>query len=273
MPTDVGATAWRPDPGHGGPSPSAERAVPPETPDRWLVDYQATLGEIDEALAQLRVTTRERARPEMPEAPRPRLVRSADDGEPTRRDHRGGYLDERLASARILSVAVRGEIAGLGRRLEEVRGESDRLDRQLGLALEELEFIRSEPWALRRPGNALLADDPSDDEEAEPAGPRTSGRAGTAAPEYHRYTEERYRRTVASLHNGRGTLWSVTVASSVLVSLGLVLLTLRFPQSASAPWLVAFPLVWLVPVPFFLAAFFGTHRILRQRSLDLGDPP
>jgi hypothetical protein len=183
-------------------------------------------------------------------------------------------LDERLASARALATAVRGEIALLGRRVEEVRADSERLDGELRLALQELEFIRREPWAMRRPGNAILADDPEDPEgravgSEEPAPDLLPGETG---PPYERYTEARYRETVGALHARRRVLATGTIVVAALVSLGLLWVTWRFLASASNPWVVGLPVVWLLPVPFFVVAFFGSHRILSQRSLSLSEP-
>lgn len=271
--------SWGPDRSHGSPVERPEPGSPERDEGPWLSEYESVLQEIRVALAELRTADRRRlARPAAGDPARDRAETEERPtlAEPSYEDGRGGYLDERLAAARALARAVRGEVGVLERRIDEMRVESERLDRELSLALRELEYIRLAPWELRRPGNAMLAEDPTDPEEAaaspELAASDAGPRAGTAAP-YQAFTESRYRATVDGLTSRRGSLRTGTLAISVLVSLALFLVTLHYLRPATFGWLAALPMVWMIPVPFFASAFYGTHRILAGRSLRLPGPP
>jgi hypothetical protein len=83
------------------------------------------------------------------------------------------------------------------------------------------------------------------------------------------FTVSRYNQTVSALHARQRSIGWGTVVAAVGISALLLVLTLRADEPLPAMWLALLPLVWMVPVPFFLAAFRGTHRVLRQNRMEL----
>lgn len=96
---------------------------------------------------------------------------------------------------------------------------------------------------------------------------------GAASPTsdavFGRFTVERYNRTIEKLKSDQPRLVVLTMALSALVGVALLALVLYFPTVHPPIWVAALPLVWIVPIPYFLLAFRGTHRVLQRNHLNL----
>ena len=82
---------------------------------------------------------------------------------------------------------------------------------------------------------------------------------------------ERYNRTVNTLKDRHGTVGALTLLLSALIGLILVEIVLNSPVTYPPVWIAALPLVWIVPLPFFLLSFRGTHRVIYRNHLNLGE--
>lgn len=100
--------------------------------------------------------------------------------------------------------------------------------------------------------------------------PVTGLEASTPAV-FERFTVDRYNRTIGALKRRHAPLAAVTLLLSAGIGVVLVEVVLHSPPSTPPAWVAALPLVWLVPLPFFLLAFRGTHRVLERNHLDLPD--
>lgn len=90
-------------------------------------------------------------------------------------------------------------------------------------------------------------------------------------PRYAQFTLERYNRTVNTLKDRHGTVGALTLLLSALIGLILVEIVLNSPVTYPPVWIAALPLVWIVPLPFFLLSFRGTHRVIYRNHLNLGE--
>jgi len=184
-------------------------------------------------------------------------------------------------------MAARVAATSLGRELREFNPEPTSLYRdvesvrkELDRAAQELAFVRSRnrnegavtsptvaagpPPATQRPGPAWRI-----------GAVQTTGTAATdpGAGPYHQFTAARYNRVVGGLRAGRRRFVSLTVLFSVGISTGLVVLTILARAPNPPIWLAALPLVWMIPVPFFVLSFRGTHRVLSQNPLEVAEVP
>lgn len=86
---------------------------------------------------------------------------------------------------------------------------------------------------------------------------------------YKDFTVDRYNRTVGSLEARHSRVAALTLLLSAGIGALLIEIVIHSPPSNPSAWIVFLPLVWMVPLPFFLLAFRGTHRILERNPLDL----
>lgn len=185
--------------------------------------------------------------------------RERDSGADPRWGKPSPYLDERLNVARTVAARLAQEADRVERSLSGLKEDLETIDRELGHASDELEFVRSN----ERAGDAL------DDEL--PTETRVSSPIPSLPPSgsFPDFTVARYNATVSALHGRRRSLGWGTVVMAVGISALLLILTLRANEPIPATWLAVLPLVWMVPVPFFLAAFRGTQRVLKENRLEL----
>ncbi|MGP8075848.1 MAG: hypothetical protein ACLP8Y_03810 [Thermoplasmata archaeon] len=172
---------------------------------------------------------------------------------------------------------------GVGEELEGLRHGLAMVDREIDRASAELGFIQSNPWdegAGEVESWRVATTHPLSREHpvVAPAAPLAS--KGVIPPDssippltgsYEDFTVERYNRTVSNLHDRRLALGWGTVAAAVAISSSLLWLTLQAHEPVPPIWLAVLPLVWMVPVPFFVAAFRGTQRVLRENRLELSE--
>ncbi|MCI4327265.1 MAG: hypothetical protein L3K16_06500 [Thermoplasmata archaeon] len=191
-------------------------------------------------------------------------------------------MDERLAAARAVASTLSNEFGRMERRQQGLRSSVANLESELARATEELAFLRSN-------GGFDGPDEEEDDDgEAAPArtrsppsvgsspmaGPR-SAETGTAepseAPSYGAFTVARYDATVRDTQSRHGWVAGLTVALAVGISAVLLTITYFAHEAMPVWWLAVLPVIWMIPVPFFLASFRGTHRLLGGKRLDLSE--
>lgn len=154
------------------------------------------------------------------------------------------------------------------------------IEHELARATDELAFVRSRdddrrsdpendpPTARRPPGDPSRAGVDLDRTVARSDRGRFSAApsAGTSTSEggrFDRFTVARYNRTMGQVHARRRTVARLVLAAAALISLGLVTLAVLAHEPEPPVWLAVLPVIWMVPVPFFVLAFRGTHRVLR----------
>ncbi|MCI4364336.1 MAG: hypothetical protein L3K13_08620 [Thermoplasmata archaeon] len=191
------------------------------------------------------------------------------------------YLDERLARARVAA-------SGLGRELHRVEADShglresiDRLEGDLGEAVEELAFIRANDWGPAGPETSPGATrgarerapsqrpGPPPQLRGAPPAVRPVPRRPTQDAPFEAFTSERYNTTVIGLHRRWPRVVWITLLLSAAISLALEAVLLLSREPFPGWWLALLPVIWMLPVPFFMAAFRGTHRVLRETPLTL----
>jgi len=219
---------------------------------------------------------------ESPTPPAPR-ERSAPDAVASSWAEPSAYLEERLSVARSTMGELVVQAKNVGQDLEGLRSALSAVDREIDRATAEIGFLQSAPWD-EGDGQAVAWRVP--DAHAPPSelgGPQGSGRPAEASPSvekpevppasgsYEDFTVARYNRTVSELHRRRLALGWGTVALAVAISGTLLWLTIQAHQPVPPIWLAALPLVWMIPVPFFVAAFRGTQRVLRENRLELSE--
>ena len=257
---------------------------PPGAPER-LRERSAGdwVGAITESEDEYVLREIDRVRDEL--APRftsPPRSRSVDDQHPWGAP--SPYLEERLNVARSVAAQLAAEASSDRLAVPGLKSALQTIDQELGRATEELGFARTEVWdegypdevAWRVPGpvSPLPAHPLVTAPSVSGPAPRVaaSGRVGPPTGSFEDYTVARYNRTVAELHSRRRPLAWWTVAAAAVISSALLYLTLRAHEPVPPIWLAALPLVWMIPVPFFIAGFRGTQRILDQNRLELPDP-
>ena len=186
------------------------------------------------------------------------------------------YLEERLIIARSAVSELVAQSRGVGRSLEGLRNALATIDQELDRASAEIGFLRADQWEdqdvkdvawrvptphsppLGHPGPAVV-----------PSVVPPSRAASTIAGSFEDFTLERYNHTIGELHARRRALGWGTVVAAAGISAVLLFLTLQAHEPVPVIWLAFLPLVWMIPVPFFVAAFRGTQRVLRRNRLEL----
>jgi hypothetical protein len=262
-------------------SDPAARSGPPVAPEERLAEFHAVLEEIDTIFGLLRVEIDQaRPSPELPERPTPAaaprlaapppVAESPVVEEETSWGAPSPFLDDRLATAREVAAGIstefdtiRRQTQGLGEAVETLRSELDR-------ASEELAFLRGNegadaPVAPTRPLAELRV------ARAAPAAASAweGSRPVAEAPAYDSFTVARYNETVQDLQGRRRRLGTTMLVLAAVIS--AVLMAIEFLAHEPAPvwWLAGLPIIWMVPVPFFVSSFVGTHRLLSEVPLDL----
>jgi hypothetical protein len=277
-PSDAGP----PDRGRERPPSDGPARNDPRPTARWPTRAELAL-EYRTVLAELDAIHRILGIPSEPGVLGPRELARADPGlpaptEPLRAspDPRGAaspYLDDRLASACEVAAGITTEFEAIQRRTQGLRDSVATLRAELDRAAEELAFLRSGPGigpgsdvspAPLPPGlppTARNADAPV-------AAPGHS-QDGRAPPAYGAFTVARYNETVREVRSRRPRLFGTTLLLAAAISALLVTLAYFAHEAMPVWWLAGLPLVWMIPVPFFVVSFVGTHRILSAGPLEL----
>ncbi len=183
------------------------------------------------------------------------------------------YLEERLRLAHRAMATLGRELSTLERRWGVVRAAAEHLDRELERAEDEAGFLgrlAAVPLAAEP-----IAEGPvraGGEEEAPEA--RAAVEGDRVVPDdgslpYLRFSADRYNRTIGALKFRRRRLVGWTVGLAVAISGALGTAAFLAHEPPPDPWLAILPLVWLVPVPFFVVSFLATHRVLRRNHLDV----
>lgn len=209
-----------------------------------------------------------------------RSKRGGEDGAPTTDREMWGapspYLEERLTVARSAAERLASEAEWVERSVSSLKGDLETIHRELGRATDELGFLRSEEASENGTSDSgLPASHGSGDGtyggvvamSVAAASPVLLPSAPTTA--YASFTVARYNDTVLALHARRRSLAWETVVLAAGISALLFALTLRAHEPLPVIWLAVLPLIWMIPVPFFLAAFLGTQRVLKKNRLEL----
>jgi hypothetical protein len=254
------------------------RGVPTADPAQREAEHRAVLAEIDTILRLLGVDVpSERTSPAPRTAVAPSVVPSPEVPSPAETSDRWGapspYLDERLANARVAAAGIFGEFDSIQRRTRGLGEAVATLKVELDRASEELAFLRS---------NGLL--ESIQEQEAVPAGhptrpvapepeesPIESGEAATlpAAEVYEAFTLAQYNDTMRDLRERRRRVGAVVLVLAAVISAALVAVTYLAHEPTQPWWLAALPFIWMIPVPFFVASFRGTHRVLKETRFEL----
>lgn len=191
------------------------------------------------------------------------------------------YLEERLRLANLALAGFGKGIRELDERWSSLRQTAETLSQEIQRAQRELEFVRGARPAPPHGGEPVLpplppVEEPRDAEAAAtvwPTGrvaPSVRRLAGRPLPStYGEFTANRYNRTIGDLKARRKKLAGYTIGFAALISVGLLILTAIAHEPTPPFWMAALPAVWMVPVPFFIASFRGTHRVLRRNHLEL----
>jgi hypothetical protein len=167
------------------------------------------------------------------------------------------YLDRELSAlnprAETLSAAIRTIQQELERSAEGL--DPPPIARSSSISTAEVEEKRPTVERATTNSNAGHSTSAESADIAEPNAP------------YRSFTAARYNRTIGGLQARRGHIAAGTLLVSALLSAALLFLTLRAPVSSSTPWVSVLPVVWMVPVPFFVLAFRGTLRMLGRGPL------
>lgn len=97
----------------------------------------------------------------------------------------------------------------------------------------------------------------------------SSDDAKVSGEPFVRFTAARYNLTMDRVGARRRSLASTILVLSAAVATVLVPLAASWHGPSPPIWIEALPLVWLIPVPFFLLAFRGTHRVLARHRFSV----
>jgi hypothetical protein len=183
------------------------------------------------------------------------------------------YLEERLKVASASMAALGRDIRELGGRWERLQSAADILEQEIANATLESGFIHTaqgmgeEPHAL---GGASPMTSPALLGGKDATGNLSSAAAPTA---FAGFTVLRYNSTIRSLKARRRRLAWWTVAVAAAISVVLVTLSVVAREPMPSMWIAFLPVIWMIPVPFFVISFFSTQRVLRGNHLDMAGPP
>jgi hypothetical protein len=221
------------------------------------------MDEIDEIYRQLQRYAEER-----PSASEPGESEEPPAGGMSGPEGSSPYLRERLSIASRQVAELGAGLRDLGDRWQRLEGSAEVLERELGHAAREIDFIRlaNEASGPTTPVPSSVA---RPTPVSRPAPPPPAPVAG-AAP-YTGFTISRYNSTIGGLKARRRSLLYWTVALAAGISLALVIVQVFAREPMPVVWIAVLPVVWMIPVPFFLLSFLGTQRVLRRNHLDLAE--
>jgi len=182
-----------------------------------------------------------------------------------------GHIHEKVGELADTSSLLRQRVAAAETELDRISQEYDFVrSRSVGSDPAASAGTSSPPWWEGYPDSVPSASAPG-------GAPVTSGsfaaiQAASAdgpSPVYAAFTVERYNRTIDSMRGGRARLVTWTLILSAVVGVALVLVMLFSPIVYPPMWVAVLPLVWIIPIPYFLLAFRGTQRVVERTHLNL----
>jgi hypothetical protein len=240
-----------------------------ETSGGWS-DTARVLAEIDRVDAELK--PRRPGRAEVPPAVEPSPRDTAASGaysfseDPAPLDTKySPYLEEHLGMASASLVELGAGLRAMDTRWQELRAAAVRLEHQMEGAAQEVEFLRQQAGTVPMgtiPRGPLVS-------ASETLAARAASHALAVDAPFGEFTAERYRRTVGAVGKRRRSLAGWTIGLAVVISGALLTFTYLAHEATPPIWLAILPLVWLIPVPFFVVSFLATQRIVAQNALDL----
>ena len=196
-----------------------------------------------------------------------------------------GYFEEHLEAARRAVGHIDEQVGELQSTSERLRQRVSAAENELDRITREYQFVRDRsnaagsaapdgPWAPPWSEGEPTPPTPSPASETSPvtSGSFTAIRAASRdgpPPVYEAFTVERYNRTIDSLKGRRPGLVLWTLILSAVVGVVLVLVVLYSPIVSPPIWIAVLPLVWIVPIPYFLLSFRGAQRVLQRNHLNL----
>jgi hypothetical protein len=271
--TSAGATAPNGTESRAGVPPSAgERtsSIDGKPPDPGWNDTARVLAEIDRVDADLRPrrstpATHAPAPAAVPESTRAGTAADYSE-EPTPLDAKySPYLEEHLGLASASLVELGAGLREMDERWRELREATVRLEQQMEGAAQEVEFLRQQaganPVGTFARGPLVSA--------SETLAARAASHSLPVDAPYGEFTAARYGRTVTAVQQRRRSLAGWTIGLAALISGALLTFTYLAREATPPIWLAVLPLVWLIPVPFFVVSFLATQRIVAQNALDL----
>ncbi|HYK92860.1 MAG TPA: hypothetical protein VEY07_02305 [Thermoplasmata archaeon] len=190
------------------------------------------------------------------------------------------YLEDRLEGARGSVRQLRDEVHEVARRAETLSGAVQSLESELGRASDELKFAREHgllgpstaPAASVEPKPVRIgrrAREPEGSPSRLPEGHPLASSGSPRGIRYADFTAARYNQTMTELKQRRRVVAAIALITASVVS--ALLVAVAFVSHGPEPpvWLEALPGIWMIPVPFFMLGFRGTHRILRRNHFDL----
>ncbi len=242
----------------------------PEPPDRGWSDTDRVLAELDRLDAELKprrgdasgsspaaATGTAPASPPSPPGP-------SDEAWPLDAKY-SPYLEEHLGLASASLVELGAGLRAMDDRWRELRSAAIRLEQQMEGAAQEVEFLRQHAGEVPMgtiPRGPLVS-------ASETLAARAASHGLPVDAPYGEFTAERYGRTVAAVRRRRRALAGWTLGLAALISGALLTFTYLAHEAAPPIWLAVLPLVWLIPVPFFVVSFLATQRIVAQNALEL----
>jgi hypothetical protein len=175
------------------------------------------------------------------------------------------HLEERLELASASLVQMGAGLRAIDDQWRELRAAADRLEEQMEGAAKEMEFLRERAGTM--PAGAAARGPLSSAAEALAA--RSAAHQLPVDAPYGQFTADRYRRTVDAVKDRRRSMAAWTIGLAVAISGALLTFTYLAHEGTPPLWLALLPLVWLIPVPFFLVSFLATQRLVSQNALDL----
>ncbi len=175
------------------------------------------------------------------------------------------YLEERLGLASASLVHLGAGLRAIDGQWRDLQVAADRLGQEMEEAAQEIEYLRARAegasTGVAARGPLISA--------SETLAARAASRETPVDAPYSQFTADRYRKTIGSVRMRRRAIAAWTIGLAVVISGALLTFTVLAREATPPLWLAVLPVVWLIPVPFFVVSFRATQRIVAQNSLDL----
>lgn len=183
------------------------------------------------------------------------------------------YLEERMGGARTAAADLAQALDEIAERSGRLRVTVASLAEELNQASREIQFLRSEDTSsapVPLPTSPVRAREEAATRERARARsvPATPSAPETAAP-FAEYTTERYNRSVGVLANQREKIGTTMLVLAAVISAALLVITYLSHEPTPSAFVAGLPVIWMIPVPFFVVSFRGTQRVLRTTPMHL----
>jgi hypothetical protein len=188
------------------------------------------------------------------------------------------YLEERMGGARSAAADLGRALEEIAARSDDLRGTVATLEDQLHRAAREIQFLRREEpttTPLPLPARPLVRPRETATRVRTPATLPTLAPQAVVAPAtatvapFAEYTTEKYNRSVGVLANQRTKIGTTMLLLAAAISAVLLVITFLSHEPTPAAFVAGLPVIWMIPVPFFVVSFRGTQRVLRTNPMTL----